>query len=71
MTWTYSEHIHSRGTVERLADGFLESLKRLIEHCLSPDSGGYTPSDFPLATFTQQKLDKVMRKVGRVKKGMK
>jgi non-ribosomal peptide synthase protein (TIGR01720 family) len=44
--WTYSEARHDRATIERVAEGFLASLRTLIEHCLSPEAGGYTPSDF-------------------------
>ena len=32
----------------------------MIEHCLSPEAGGYTPSDFPLARWNQAELDRVI-----------
>jgi len=60
LTWTYSENIFSRTTVERLADRFLISLRALIAHCQSPEAGGFTPSDFPLAHVTQSELDQVV-----------
>jgi microcystin synthetase protein McyA len=31
----------------------------LIDHCLSPEAGGFTPSDFPLADLDQQQLDQL------------
>ncbi|MCP4663921.1 MAG: non-ribosomal peptide synthetase, partial [bacterium] len=49
LTWTYSENLHHRTTIEDWAERFLAALRTLIRHCLSPEAGGYTPSDFPLA----------------------
>ena len=31
---------------EELAEDFRDTLRALIEHCLSPDAGGFTASDF-------------------------
>jgi microcystin synthetase protein McyA len=56
LEWTYSEHLHRRFTIEGLAQGYLEALQALIRHCQSPQAGGYTPSDFPLARLDEQKL---------------
>jgi non-ribosomal peptide synthase protein (TIGR01720 family) len=60
LHWTYSETIHKRVTVERLAETFVEALRSLIAHCQSPDAGGFTPSDFPLAQLGQDELDAVL-----------
>jgi amino acid adenylation domain-containing protein/non-ribosomal peptide synthase protein (TIGR01720 family) len=57
LNWTYSANIHQAATIEQLVEVFLRELRSLIEHCTSPNAGGYTPSDFPLATITQPKLD--------------
>ncbi len=57
MEWTYSDRVHRRATIERLAQNYLAQLRELIAHCLSPEAGGYTPSDFPLADLEQAKLD--------------
>jgi non-ribosomal peptide synthase protein (TIGR01720 family) len=35
MHWNYSAKLHKRSTIERLAAGFDEELRRLIAHCLS------------------------------------
>jgi amino acid adenylation domain-containing protein/non-ribosomal peptide synthase protein (TIGR01720 family) len=56
-TWMYSDQLHERQTVDRLAQSFLADLRRLIAHCLSPEIGGCTPSDFPLARLDQAGLD--------------
>ncbi|HWM91382.1 MAG TPA: amino acid adenylation domain-containing protein [Thermoanaerobaculia bacterium] len=60
VAWTYDPGCHLPVTVERLARGFLAELEVLIEHCLSPEAGGYTPSDFPLAGLDQAALDRLL-----------
>jgi hypothetical protein len=34
-------------------------LQALIAHCQSPEAGGFTPSDFPLARLEAQTLNKL------------
>jgi non-ribosomal peptide synthase protein (TIGR01720 family) len=60
VDWIYSESAHRHETIARVASDFAESLRAIIHHCASPESGGYTPSDFPLATLGQQELDHVV-----------
>jgi len=67
LEWTYSENLHRRDTIKRLAQYYIEALRALIAHCQSPDAGGVTPSDFPLAKLDQRKLDKVLAKLNRSK----
>jgi non-ribosomal peptide synthase protein (TIGR01720 family) len=64
MVWTYSENIHRGATVEKLARSFIEELRALIAHCQSPEAGGYTPSDFPLANLGQEQLNNVFARLG-------
>jgi amino acid adenylation domain-containing protein len=59
VTWAYSEDVHERATVEAVAESFVAELRALIAHCLSPEAGGYTPSDFPLAGLDQGKIDRL------------
>jgi amino acid adenylation domain-containing protein/non-ribosomal peptide synthase protein (TIGR01720 family) len=59
--WTYDPGRHLLATVERLARTFRAELETLVEHCLSPGAGGYTPSDFPLAGLDQAALDRLGR----------
>ena len=40
-----------------LANHYFRALKTLIAHCTAPDSGGFTPSDFPDADLSQSELD--------------
>ncbi len=44
-------------TVQKLLDTFIRRLRSLIEHCLSPDSGGQTASDFGLAGLSDEQFD--------------
>ncbi len=55
--WTYSEARHDRATIEALAASFVAALRALIAHCLSPEAGGYTPSDFQEEGLTQGMID--------------
>jgi amino acid adenylation domain-containing protein/non-ribosomal peptide synthase protein (TIGR01720 family) len=60
LSLKYSEHLHRRETIERLAGGVVESLRSLIRHCQSAEAGGYTPSDFPMAELDQRSLDRLV-----------
>jgi non-ribosomal peptide synthase protein (TIGR01720 family) len=63
LVWTYSEDIHRHATIERLAQSYIEALRALIAHCQSPEAGGYTPSDFPLAKLDQVELDQALGEI--------
>jgi len=55
--WGYSEKLHRRETVERVARQYMECLRELIAHCRSEEAGGFTPSDFVGANnMTQTEL---------------
>ncbi|HYL98993.1 MAG TPA: condensation domain-containing protein, partial [Blastocatellia bacterium] len=57
VVYTYSANRHRAGTLEWLAASHLSALRAIVGHCLSPEAGGYTPSDFPLASLTQEETD--------------
>ncbi|NEE34928.1 amino acid adenylation domain-containing protein, partial [Streptomyces sp. SID7982] len=59
FTWFYSDQVHAPATVERLAAEVVAALGELVAHCLAPDAGGRTPSDFPLARLTQAEVDRL------------
>ena len=63
LEWQYSEHFHSWVTVENLANEYIEALETIIAHCLSPEAGGYTPSDFPEVEFSQEALDELLAEI--------
>ncbi len=60
LTWEYSQQIHERTTIERLAQSYLEALRALIAHCQRATESSYTPSDFPLAQLEQAQLDRIV-----------
>ncbi len=60
VSWGHGERRHRRETAGRLAESFLAALRELIEHCLAPDAGGFTPSDFPAAVLDQKSLDRLL-----------
>jgi len=60
LSWMYSENLHERATIERLAEGFERALRAVIAHCLSADVRSYTPSDFPRANLSQKDLDSLV-----------
>jgi amino acid adenylation domain-containing protein len=53
-----------REDLERIAGRFAEILGTLIRHCLSPEAGGFTPSDFPVSGLDQADLDRLLAELG-------
>jgi amino acid adenylation domain-containing protein/non-ribosomal peptide synthase protein (TIGR01720 family) len=64
VNWVYSKNIHRQTTVKFVAEKFKEVLCELIAHCLSPEAGGYTPSDFPDVMLDENQLEKVLAQMG-------
>ena len=60
LEWTYSENVHRQRSIQAVAADFIDRLQRLIEHCLSPEAGGYTPSDFPDAGLNRKDLEELV-----------
>lgn len=60
VRWTYSSQLHRVTTIQQVASQFVNRLMELVEHCLSPGSGGFTPSDFPDVELTQDELDELL-----------
>jgi amino acid adenylation domain-containing protein/non-ribosomal peptide synthase protein (TIGR01720 family) len=65
---TYSEQIHRRSSIEKLAQEFVKALQTLITHCQSSEVKTYTPSDFPEANLNQKDLDQFLAKLNRGRK---
>ncbi|HEX9335077.1 MAG TPA: condensation domain-containing protein, partial [Pseudonocardiaceae bacterium] len=59
LTWFYSDEIHERATVAGLAERMIDALRQIVAHCASPQAGGRTPSDFPLAHLDQAEVDRL------------
>ncbi len=66
LRWTFSRERHDRQAIATLAEAYLDELQRLIEHCLTDEAGGLTPSDFPLAKLTQGQLDSLPVPAGQI-----
>jgi amino acid adenylation domain-containing protein/non-ribosomal peptide synthase protein (TIGR01720 family) len=66
LDWSYSAELHDHATIERLAANHVQSLRKIIAHCLSPGAGGYSSSDFPLAKLSQRQLDDLLKTTGPV-----
>ncbi|MFJ7147383.1 non-ribosomal peptide synthase/polyketide synthase [Streptomyces sp. NPDC100445] len=60
LGWTYPAEIYDRATVDGLAEETAAALRDLVAHCARPGAGGRTPSDFPLAGLTQDRLDRLV-----------
>jgi non-ribosomal peptide synthase protein (TIGR01720 family) len=62
IRWRYSENLHHRHTMERLADSYLGELRALVDlgrHV----SSVHTPSDFPLARVNQEQLNDLLSRL--------
>ncbi|HLM56823.1 MAG TPA: amino acid adenylation domain-containing protein, partial [Pyrinomonadaceae bacterium] len=64
LSWNYSAARHTAATIERLASQFIEMLRSLINHCVTLEARGYTPSDFPEAELSQGELDELLAELG-------
>jgi non-ribosomal peptide synthase protein (TIGR01720 family) len=60
LSWEYSRNHHNRTTIEALAERYMTNLRTIIDHCLNPDAGGFTPSDFSALVIDQSELDQLV-----------
>ncbi|MGZ3459182.1 MAG: condensation domain-containing protein, partial [Archangium sp.] len=63
LSFTYSENLHQRATVEALARNYVSALRALIARRSSEDAARRTPSDFPLAKLEQAALDRLQLRI--------
>jgi non-ribosomal peptide synthase protein (TIGR01720 family) len=57
---SYSKEIYNEEQVQEFGHLFKTALQAVAAHCISVITPGYTPSDFPYAKLTQERLDEVM-----------
>ncbi|WET13128.1 non-ribosomal peptide synthase/polyketide synthase [Pseudomonas sp. D3] len=57
LRWGFSREMFEASTIQGLVDDYRRELLALIEHCVDPQHGGFTPVDVDLARLTQQQLD--------------
>ena len=65
LEWTYSQNLHKRETIERLAETYLKELRSLIANARSVDAASLSPTDFSSARLSQADLNKVLEKLRR------
>lgn len=63
IVWTYDSGLYEQSAIERLAHSYLCNLQDLVEHCLSPEAGGFTPSDFAQLGLAQDDLDDLLAQI--------
>jgi non-ribosomal peptide synthase protein (TIGR01720 family) len=61
-SWIYSQKVHQRATIERLAGRFVSSLHQLIAEAAAPKAE-YKSSDFPIADLSQSELDELVTSI--------
>ena len=49
----------SHGLIQTQVSAFISRLEELIAHCLSPEAGGHTPSDFALTDMTDEQFGRL------------
>jgi non-ribosomal peptide synthase protein (TIGR01720 family) len=65
VSWTYSENLHRRSTIEILAESFMEVLRLLLSHPESAAARTHVASDFPAARLGQRDLEDFLSSVKR------
>ncbi|MEU9096723.1 non-ribosomal peptide synthase/polyketide synthase [Streptomyces sp. NPDC048361] len=60
LGWNYPAAVHDEATVRALAEQTVAALRAIVAHCASPEAGGRSPSDFPLAGLSQNALDRLV-----------
>ncbi len=60
LNFSFSQEQFNTTTIEQLASFYLEELQAIVQHCLSPEAGGYTASDFEEAGIDDEDLDALL-----------
>lgn len=60
IDFMFNEKIHERKTIGELSEHFTNALVELIQHCVHPDAGGYTPSDFDMVDLDDEELNSIL-----------
>ncbi|MBM4202056.1 MAG: non-ribosomal peptide synthetase, partial [Gammaproteobacteria bacterium] len=66
LRWRFSRAMYRRETVVRLAQAYVDGLREVIRHCVSPGAGSLTPSDVPLSGLDQAALDALSLTSGNI-----
>ena len=60
IEWGYSENLHRRSTIEKVAADFLAALRSIIEGALSQGHVGTAPSDLDVFGWGQEELQEIV-----------
>ncbi len=63
LTFMYSENLHKKETLERLAAGYVQSVREILCIPRAAELSVLTPSDFPQALVDQQQLDTIIARI--------
>jgi non-ribosomal peptide synthase protein (TIGR01720 family) len=63
IVWSYSENVHRRETIEKLAATGVESLRALIATTRAPRDGALSPSEFAKSGLDRRDLQKLLTKL--------
>ena len=63
VIWNYSRNLHNSGTIERLAEEYIQALSRLIRVPHPSGAKEDVAPDFPLAKLKQSELDRLLEDV--------
>ncbi|MBA8928840.1 amino acid adenylation domain-containing protein/non-ribosomal peptide synthase protein (TIGR01720 family) [Kutzneria viridogrisea] len=58
-TWTWPEELFTEDEVHDLAQSWTRALTGIAVHAQQPGTGGYTPSDMPLADLSQDEITRI------------
>ena len=61
--WLYSDAVHRRATIERLAGAHVSALQTMVAQAARADGDAYTPSDFPSARLSDGDLETLLGKL--------
>ncbi len=56
----FSQQQYHTASIEDLADNIRQGLLEVIATCMAVKTGSYTPSDFPLAAISRERLDELL-----------
>ncbi|MEU1313457.1 amino acid adenylation domain-containing protein, partial [Streptomyces cinnamoneus] len=58
-TWTWPKELLAEEDVRELARAWARVLEALVTHAQLPSAGGFTPSDLPLVTLSQEEIHRL------------
>ncbi|RKH37600.1 non-ribosomal peptide synthetase, partial [Corallococcus sicarius] len=63
LSWTYSENLHERGTIESLAHGYLEALRALLAEHRAQRASRVPQVDLSLSELDRHAMEKVLEQI--------